>query len=860
MISTGSEPSTEDRWEGRPPMTGGPLFGQSAPFIFLYVIWKGGLYGPLQAQPLVKVGRLRSNLTVLLDTDISGYSLNTVLGPMGPDRPLQNFIWESSKLLTLVQNSQRPRSPNPGDVRSAKGRFQGEIFIRHPPGPGDRVTKVVKFSRGQTGRDILEQIHHIVGDDWYLLYGGKILDLDATLPYWFRDKTLDLMGTLKAGSPTDPDGVGEAGDTHMEGGGAGSGGPGVRGSPDGAAGDDEMAWDEEEATGEEQDGPSDLDRTRARDWCQELLNIGQLNTNAECIAMLSELFNLSEHKALTLISEHLYGSVTRSPSLVSQLRALAAKFEQEWQTFLEESGTPHPTTITMWAELCRELVEIMELTIGVTRALDNMNIPPGMRGTWGTACMFSPDTAARGESGTGAAKVTIQRTQGAVDKARALYLGQTSLHIPGHAAPTLQICRDNLSNHALKIALDPVNEAGKRQFTFIVALISLFRNEGGILCAGSFLLRRDAGWVSLAELYTSGTGRNLAGLMNKTGFQRTGQLVAGISCHQPGMAVHTQRILDKHEGTIIELEFLNSAPKDHQIPDSSHRFRNSLNCSFQVSRLASITTRAAASVAAVSLRINHNSISNNLFSGVAEGSQRNVTAVELLLEARFPSLIRYCAAQQLSEEHLGILLQSLRVEVTAPRNEITERSNIILLFNDQGHFSLAQLRFFALQVAVLCAIRSDRPEHRDLAWCPVVAFDPMSPPGPGTNKSHYCSVASVSARGEGGVTESIFMDPSRIFSFDGTTDGSTLRWSDRVPKPSGKAVAVLASGTTDSRSGMTLVHPRGAEYVTKNGTTGKTTATDLCAHSYGSCKPSSAPASRASSQQRWLKSVPPWQI
>jgi len=387
MISTGSEPSTEDRWEGRPPMTGGPLFGQSAPFIFLYVIWKGGLYGPLQAQPLVKVGRLRSNLTVLLDTDISGYSLNTVLGPMGPDRPLQNFIWESSKLLTLVQNSQRPRSPNPGDVRSAKGRFQGEIFIRHPPGPGDRVTKVVKFSRGQTGRDILEQIHHIVGDDWYLLYGGKILDLDATLPYWFRDKTLDLMGTLKAGSPTDPDGVGEAGDTHMEGGGAGSGGPGVRGSPDGAAGDDEMAWDEEEATGEEQDGPSDLDRTRARDWCQELLNIGQLNTNAECIAMLLELFNLSEHKALTLISEHLYGSVIRSPSLVSQLRALAAKLEQEWQTFLKESGTPHPTTIAMWAELCRELVEIMELTIGVTRALDNMNIPPGMRGTWGTACM-----------------------------------------------------------------------------------------------------------------------------------------------------------------------------------------------------------------------------------------------------------------------------------------------------------------------------------------------------------------------------------------------------------------------------------------------------------------------------------------
>ena len=905
--STGREPPMIDRWDDKPPLIGyaqAPSILAVDPFISLYVIWRKGLYGPLRARPWVKVGSVRGYLSRLLVTDISGYSLNTVLGPMGPDKPLRNFIWESSKLLSLVQNSQRPR-------HKAYGRSLGTIFIRQPPGPGERTTRVVEFYAGQTGRNILTRIRPGAEDDWYLLYGRTVLDLDATLPHWLRDTTLDLMGRLRAGNPENAGEAGGADDTPMEEEGADLGGPGVRGPQGGPAVDeDEESPDEEEDAGDDQDGPSDLDRSRARDWCIELLSIGQLDTNAKCIAMLSELFNLTERKASTLISEHLYGSATRAPSLISRLKALAKRFEQEWQKFLDESRTIQPNTGAMWSELSRELAALMELTIGaasrmpsfaksarfdrcssgiprpvnpswsqnpglthsetlvftnltlatvgpLTRALDRMNIAPGMRGTWNTACTFSPDTAARGESGTGAAKVTIQRTQGAADKARAVYLGLITLEIPGQETPTLRIFRDNLSNHGPKISLEPANEVAKRQFAFMVALISLYRSESEILGAASFLLRRDAGWVTLAELYTSGTGRNLAGLMHKTGFQRSGQLVAGISCQQPNMAIHTQRILEEYEGTIIELKFLNCAPKDHQIEDSSKRFLGSLNCPFRVSRLAAITARTAASVAAVVLRTNHNTISNNLFSGVAEGSQGNVTAVELLLEGRFRSLIRYCASQSMAPEQLEILLQSLGVEVTAPRNEITERSNIILLFNDQSHFSLAQIRFFALHVATMCAIRSDRPEHAILAWCPVMAFDPMTPPGQETNRSQYCSIASVSARGEGGLTERIFLhltdnkpgsrgqgtlstedvdrdlvaknligallrkDPSRLLSFEGATAMCTLRLTDRSPKPSGKAVTVLANSTTHAREGETLTHPGGRDYVANHGTTGQ---------------------------------------
>ena len=79
-----------------------------------------------------------------------------------------------------------------------------------------------------------------------------------------------------------------------------------------------------------------------------------------------------------------------------------------------------------------------------------------------------------------------------------------------------------------------------------------------------------------------------------------------------------------------------------------------------------------ASVSAVALWVNHQSISSNLYSRVPDGSEGNVYMVELLLENRFRAFLRYCAAQQLSAADLNWLLGSIAVEVTAPRNEITE--------------------------------------------------------------------------------------------------------------------------------------------------------------------------------------------
>jgi len=56
----------------------------------------------------------------------------------------------------------------------------------------------------------------------------------------------------------------------------------------------------------------------------------------------------------------------------------------------------------------------------------------------------------------------------------------------------------------------------------------------------------------------------------------------------------------------------------------------------------------------------------------------------------------------------------------------------------------------------MCGLRSDKPEREELRWCIVVDFDPMSPQVKGISTDQYCSVASISARGEGGTTERIF--------------------------------------------------------------------------------------------------------
>jgi hypothetical protein len=87
----------------------------------------------------------------------------------------------------------------------------------------------------------------------------------------------------------------------------------------------------------------------------------------------------------------------------------------------------------------------------------------------------------------------------------------------------------------------------------------------------------------------------------KDWLSKSGQLLGGISCHYPGLGANTQQLLAQHEGAIIDINFLRSAPKDHHIPAHLIRFLDSLSVSFRVSRQAQTMARDMISVAAVAL-------------------------------------------------------------------------------------------------------------------------------------------------------------------------------------------------------------------------------------------------------------------
>lgn len=158
----------------------------------------------------------------------------------------------------------------------------------------------------------------------------------------------------------------------------------------------------------------------------------------------------------------------------------------------------------------------------------------------------------------------------------------------------------------------------------------------------------------------------------------------------------------------------------------------------------------------------------------------------------------------------------------------------------------------------MCGLRSDKPDHKDLRWCPVVDFDPMVPQVKGTSTDQYCLVASISARGEGGTTERIFYHltdnrptgingpgtistedaeadlvvknllgsllanpPKTVLTQTATIEGSILRRAERVPRSSGRAEAVFTMNKPDAHPGACLVHPAGAEYVRAHGSSDK---------------------------------------
>jgi len=144
------------------------------------------------------------------------------------------------------------------------------------------------------------------------------------------------------------------------------------------------------------------------------------------------------------------------------------------------------------------------------------------------------------------------------------------------------------------------------------------------------------------------------------------------------------------------------------------------------------THREKLSAAAVTIRIHYSKMVTMLRADTPDMGDGHA-ATEAKILRRFRELVTYCLGPHLSPELLQCVLESMDVEITLFKGSINwTQSRILLLFNRQRKpgestlsdvFPLEQVTLWALQIALMIAIRSNTPEHLLIHWCPFIGFE-----------------------------------------------------------------------------------------------------------------------------------------
>jgi len=249
----------------------------------------------------------------------------------------------------------------------------------------------------------------------------------------------------------------------------------------------------------------------------------------------------------------------------------------------------------------------------------------------------------------------------------------------------------------------------------------------------------------MAELYTDEIGKCAANIMTKDGQNsRGGQLVVGIASKRIPMHEALQEVLDAHEGRVLDFNLFAAYPNEHDVPEDLRCFRGSHTLSLRLTRTGRTTEREMKSTVAVSMRLNHEASRNAMTNVLREGQGSTASAVEAVLESRLRDLLTYCLSNHLSEDELLVPMSSVEVEVTTQRKNITDRSLIIFMLNPQNRFPAEQVRFWALQVGMMIAIRSSKPELRYMHFCPVTNYEPTDTLVREANRSKECTLSGIS--------------------------------------------------------------------------------------------------------------------
>ena len=538
-----------------------------------------------------------------------------------------------------------------------------------------------------------------------------------------------------------------------------------------------------------------------------------LTQDLATVNMLMTALNLTKEQATTAITEALNEEDDDKVTDASRFEEVSDAFPDNFLAFLVAQDTPHPTGPTEWTGFSdsfksvqgkitrhveRELnparknrlankangqpkdpptgtlrqsetftltnLNILSVTPLIT-ALAEVGLQPGTSGQWHCDITFRPPDHLDPRMGTGSATVSVLRTTASDKTLFDLYVSRTqTLRIQGQESPpTWHLHRaDSLAEiEEDSIVLEPSSNDAKREFQFAIAMYKAGGiAETDILDNIMFQLAAVQLW-QIAELHILARGTCMANLLTAKVQGRSGFIRIGATCGgahgQQGILSH---IITNHENSNFSMDLMGIRNRLMLPGDDPGPYKTGLPLNLSLRILQQSTQREKNSVAAVTIRINYPKMLTMLRADNTEmGDGHAATEAKLLL--RFRQLITYCLSPRLSPDLLQSVLDSMDVEITLFKGDINwTQSRIILLFNRQkragGHtpedlFPLEQVTLWALQIALMIGIRSNKPEEYLLHYCPLTRYETTS-----SGHSSYqdipgeaCTIVRVTARATG---------------------------------------------------------------------------------------------------------------
>jgi len=269
------------------------------------------------------------------------------------------------------------------------------------------------------------------------------------------------------------------------------------------------------------------------------------------------------------------------------------------------------------------------------------------------------------------------------------------------------------------------------------------------------------GLWQIAELHTLAKDTCVANLLTEKGQGRSGYLRTGVHCGgekgQQGILSH---LILNHENSTFTMDLMSTRNRLLSHMEDLGPQKAGLPITLSLRILQQHTQRENLSVAAVTIRIHYSKMVTMLRADNPDMGDGHA-ATEAKILRRFRDLVSYCLAPRLGSKLVQCVLDSMDVEITLFKGAINwTQSRIILLFNRQKKpgihtpcevFPLEQVTLWALQIALMIAIRSSTPEHLLIHWYPLTRFETTAS---GLSSLHdipeeACTIARVTARATG---------------------------------------------------------------------------------------------------------------